>query len=205
MQTTVVRYPTQKPCSYADLFPLVKEATSGLERFVVLGESFSAPLAVRLAASNLSNLAGLVISAGFVCNPFPNHGFFLRAVARPMVFRLSPPDFVLEYYSLGPFPPSDLKQRVRRAVRSVRPRVLAGRVQEILSCDVREDLARVKVPIMYLQAADDRLVRSGCFDQVRKIQRSVVLVSLPGPHMILQREPRVCADATVKFCSLICM
>ena len=181
----------------------MKAAASDSEPFVVLGESFSAPLAVRLAASNLPNLAGLVISAGFVCNPFPNWGFFLRAVARPAVFRLSPPNFVLEYFSLGHQPPDDLKQSVRRAVRSVSPRVLAGRVQEILRCDVREDLARVKAPIMYLQAADDRLVGPQCSEQVRKIQRSAALVSVLGPHMILQRQPRSCAEAIVKFCSSI--
>lgn len=203
IRTTLVRYPALKPCTYADLFSLVVDATSDLEHFVVLGESFSAPLAVRLAASSPPNLAGLVISAGFVCTPFPNLGFLLKAAARPLVFRLSPPDFVLEYFSLGPSPPFDLKQSVRRVVRSVSPGVLASRVREILGCDVREDLARVKVPIMYLQATGDRLVGSRCFEEIRKIQPRSVLVSFPGPHMILQREPHVCANAVVEFCSSI--
>jgi pimeloyl-[acyl-carrier protein] methyl ester esterase len=203
IRTTIIRYPAQKPCNYADLFLLVKEAIAGLEQFVVLGESFSAPLAVRLAASNSPNLAGLIISAGFVCNPFPNWGFLLKAAARPLLFRLSPPDFIVEYFSLGSSPPSDLKQSVRRTVRSVGPRVLAGRVHEILSCDVRENLTRVKVPIMYLQAAGDRLVGSGCFEEILKVQRSAILVSLDGPHMILQRQPRPCADAVSEFCSSI--
>jgi pimeloyl-[acyl-carrier protein] methyl ester esterase len=203
IRTTIIRYPAQKPCNYADLFLLVKEAIAGLEQFVVLGESFSAPLAVRLAASNSPNLAGLIISAGFVCNPFPNWGFLLKAAARPLLFRLSPPDFIVEYFSLGSSPPSDLKQSVRRTVRSVGPRVLAGRVHEILSCDVRENLTRVKVPIMYLQAAGDRLVGSGCFEEILKVQRSAILVSLDGPHMILQRLPHPCADAVSEFCSSI--
>jgi pimeloyl-[acyl-carrier protein] methyl ester esterase len=203
IQATIVRYPPQQLLTYDDLFPLVLNSISGLEQFVALGESFSAPLAVRLAASNPPNLAGLVISAGFICNPFLNWGFLLKMAAQPVLFRLSPPDFALEYFSLGPVSSSDLKQRVRWAVRSVSPGVLAGRVREILSCDVREDLARVSVPIMYLQAANDHLVGSECFKEIRKIQRSASLVSISGPHMILQREPCRCADAIVKFCSSI--
>jgi pimeloyl-[acyl-carrier protein] methyl ester esterase len=203
IQTTIINYPAQKPCNYAKLFALVNEATAGLEQFVMLGESFSAPLAVRLAASNSPNLVGLIISTGFVCNPFPKWGFLHKAASRPLLFRISPPDFVVEYFSLGSSPPSDLKQSVRRAVRSVSPRVLADRVHQILSCDVREDLARVKVPVIYLQATDDRLVGSGCFDEIRKIQRSAMLASVDGPHMILQRQPRPCASIVAEFCSSI--
>ena len=168
IETTVVRYPAQQSHTYADLFSLVRKATSGLEKFVVLGESFSGPLAVRLAAVRPPNVAGLVISAGFVRRPFSKWGFLLKAAARPPLFRLSPPDFMVEYFSLGPMPPPDLKQSVRQAVQSVSPRVLAGRVREILTCDVTQDLARVNVPIMYLQAAGDRLVGPACFDEIRK-------------------------------------
>lgn len=203
IETTVVRYPPHQPSTYADLFSLVSDSTSGLEHFVVLGESFSAPLAVRLAALRPRNLAGLVICVGFVRNPLPNWEFLIKVLARPTIFRLPLPHFVLEYYLTGPAAPSDLKQKVHRAVRAVSPRVLAGRVREILGCDVREDLARVKVPIMYLQATGDRLVGSRCFDEIRKIHPCSVLVSFPGPHMILQREPHLCANAVVEFCSSI--
>lgn len=56
------------------------------------------------------------------------------------------------------------------------PGVLSGRVREVLDCDVRDDLRRTTVPLLYLEASDDRLLsvvqrgvfshQAGCFIQI---------------------------------------
>src|ERR1700730_1178460 len=78
---TVVTYPPNRLLSYAELLPLVKRAIPEFEPFVLLAESFSTPLAVDFAASNPSNLAALVICAGFVFKPLADWSAIAKAVA----------------------------------------------------------------------------------------------------------------------------
>jgi len=199
MSATVGRYPTHEFRTYAQLLDVVRELVAGLEPFVVLGESFSSPLAVHLAASQPENLAGLIICAGFVSNPFPRAKFIIKALARPFLFRLPRPDFIHKYFVSGSSTSPEFRERIRNTLHLVAPEVLAGRVQEILRCDTREDLIRTTVPIMYLQGAYDRLIRRRCFEEIRKIQPRVRLASVPAPHMVLQLKPREAADAIMKF------
>ena len=65
----VIRYPTDRNLSYAQLQAELRPVLSRSGPFVLLAESFSSPLAVRLAADAPSGLRGLVLCAGFVCPP----------------------------------------------------------------------------------------------------------------------------------------
>ena len=57
LEAKIVRYPADRPLSYVDLFPIALNSIP-TKPFVLLGESFSTPLAVRLAATNPSSLKG---------------------------------------------------------------------------------------------------------------------------------------------------
>jgi pimeloyl-[acyl-carrier protein] methyl ester esterase len=168
-------------------------------RFVLLAESFSTPLAVRLAATNPVNLAGLVICAGFVTNPLDRWLRIVRVLVRPSLFRRSLPDSILDYFLIGSHPPRDLRDTVHRTLRSVSPEVMALRARAVMNCDAREYLAKVQVPILYLQAAHDRLVKDRCFAEIKRLKPDTVLASILGPHLLLQREPHQGAEAIVKF------
>lgn len=50
IESIVVRYPTDQPLTYSELFPQVRAALPRSGPFVLLGESFSGPLALMLAA-----------------------------------------------------------------------------------------------------------------------------------------------------------
>ena len=50
IETKVLRYPADAPLSYAELLPRVRAELLQDEPFVLLGESFSGPLAIMLAA-----------------------------------------------------------------------------------------------------------------------------------------------------------
>jgi hypothetical protein len=56
LQTATVRYPLERCLSYSELEGLVRAAWSISEPFMLLAESFSTPLAIKDAASNLVNL-----------------------------------------------------------------------------------------------------------------------------------------------------
>lgn len=199
LEPRVVRYPADRFLSYEGLFPFVTEAIPEVRPFVLLAESFSTPLAVRLAATNPSNLTALIICAGFIKNPVPGLLPWMKTLVRPSLFSFSPPRFALEYFLIGAHASHELRDTVRRAVRSVPPDVIASRVRAVMACDARDELSQVRVPTLYLQAEQDRLVRKQCFQEIQQIKRDTILASIPAPHLVLQREPSKAADLIVRF------
>jgi pimeloyl-[acyl-carrier protein] methyl ester esterase len=197
--TTTVTYPTDRFLRYADLLSFVGAAVPQLERFVLVAESFSTPLAVRYATTNPPNLAGVVICAGFVGSPVHGWSGTMKALAKPWLFKLKPPRTVVEHFLLGQNAPSDLLQKLRHALQRVSPDVLSGRVQEVLDCDARDDLRRTTVPLLYLEAAYDRLLSSSCKNEFSHLRPDTLLRSVPAPHLLLQREPQKAANIIMAF------
>jgi len=199
LDARIVRYPANRLLSYAELFSLVVDAIPKTTPFVLLAESFSTPLAVKLAATNPSSMRRLVICAGFIKNPVTGWLLRMRAFVRPALFRVQPPRFVLEHFLIGACAPRELEDAVRRTLRSVSPDVIALRVRAVMACDAREELVRVRVRTLYLQAEQDRLVRKSCFKEIQDLKRDAIFASIPAPHFVLQREPRKAADLIVHF------
>src|ERR1700676_3893798 len=85
---TTVAYPSDRFLSYTDLHPFVSAAVPQSDRFVLVAESFSTPLAVRYAATNPRNLAAVIICAGFVGSPVHGWSGAVRALAKPWLFRM---------------------------------------------------------------------------------------------------------------------
>lgn len=198
LSVNVVRYPTERFLSYSELVPRVRQVVPK-RPFLLAAESFSTPLAATFAATRPPNLVGLVLCAGFITNPIGSWSLLVRILARPWLFRFSPPDTALEYFLIGARPPVALATGVREALRLVNPGVLAERVRAALKCDAREDLARTDIPLMYIQAEGDRLVGTRCLREVQRLRPDTVLVSIPAPHLLFQREPRKAAEAIVSF------
>ena len=198
---TTVTYPTDRFLPYANLRPFVGAAVPQLERFVLVAESFSTPLAVWYAATNPPNLAAVVICAGFVGSPVHGWSGAVRALAKPWLFRMKPPQTIVEYFLVGPNAPSDLLQKLRDALQRVNPDVLSGRVQEVLDCDARDDLRQTTVPLLYLEATHDRLLSSSCKKDFSYLRPDTLFRSVPAPHLLLQREPQKAATIIMAFIS----
>lgn len=196
---TSVAYPKDRFLSYRDLQPIVNAAVPQSERFVLIAESFSTPLAVRYAATRAANLAAVVICAGFIGSPIGSWSAVVKAVAKPWFFRLSPPRLVLKYFLAGKNATPTLVQNLRRTLQAVSPEVLSARVGEVLDCDASDDLRRTTVPLMYLQATNDRLLSSSCRDEFFQIRPDIVHKQIPAPHLLLQREPQKAAMLITTF------
>lgn len=98
---TVVAYPPDKFLSYTDLRSFVSAAAPQSERFVLVAESFSTPLAISYAATNPPNLVAVVICAGFLESPVHDWFGIVKALAKPWLFSLGPPRTIVEYFLLG--------------------------------------------------------------------------------------------------------
>jgi pimeloyl-ACP methyl ester carboxylesterase len=95
--------------------------------------------------------------------------------------------------------PESLHAAVRAAIRSVKPAVLTERLRQVLTVDARLALSKVSVPILLIQAQQDRLVGQSCLDDIERIKPQIKVAQIRGPHLILQREPQRTADIVAEF------
>src|SRR2546427_4004931 len=102
------------------------------------------------AAMHPPNLAGLVLCAGFVTNPIRAWSLPAKVFVRPLSFRLSPPDLILEHFLIGADAPPALTLAVRQAVHCVSPTVLARRGHAVLGCDAGRDLTPGGGSMLYI-------------------------------------------------------
>lgn len=196
----VVGYPTDKALDYEGLLPLVK-ATVPKGPFVVVGESFSGPLALMLASCRPPGLRGVVLCATFVRPPMSilkKLGCFVR----PWMFRIQPL-WLLSFVLLGRHGFGKLGRQLRSAVRSVSAYAFAERARAVAGVDVTAELKTCEAPILYLQAAGDMVVGRRCWELVRSVRSDAELKVLPGPHLVLQVSAREAAATLGEFCELV--
>ena len=196
-----VRYPADHVVGYAELEALVWAAMPTGEPFVLVAESYSTPLAIQIAATLPEGLRGLVLCAGFATSPVKGLLQDLIAMLPLTTLRLAFPTFVVRRFLVGNDAPEALVRDVVSEIGWVEPEVLAARAREMLLCNVRAELARVQVPIRYLRPAEDRLVSLECLEEILRIQLGTAVTTIDGPHMLLQREPTLCAEMVAEFVS----
>jgi pimeloyl-ACP methyl ester carboxylesterase len=201
IETVQVRYPTDIAISYPKLLEVVASAAPRESPYILVAESFSTPLAVEFAASKPTGLKAVVLCAGFVTSPVKGWRRSILTFTAPLLFRGIPPNFVLRTLLLdGPVDESILKA-LRSAIASVEPSVLRQRLRDVLGCDARDALAAIGVPVLYMQAARDRLVGKGSAEEIRSIARAFDLVKMDGPHLLIQARPDQTAAAVLAFMS----
>lgn len=194
-----VRYPNDRCLPYAELIETVRATCPLSAPIVLLAESFSTPLAIQYAATNPANLKGLVLCAGFVTSPVLGLRRLLYSLLMPVLFRIKLPEFAAKRWLVGADAPSALLNAIRNAITSVQPKVLVSRVHAVFECDVRAELKQVTVPILYIQAQQDRLVKASSVENIKRIKPQTTVARVDGPHLVLQKEPRRAAEVTWEF------
>jgi pimeloyl-ACP methyl ester carboxylesterase len=193
-----VAYPPDEPKDYSALLPLVLSALPKDHPFLILGESFSGPLAIMAAATRPTGLCGVVLCASFVRNPLWFRPRWLRHLVHPIAFQffhlLSPIKTILGGYST-----SELRRLLAQALEPVRPSVLACRARAILEVDVRAELQACPVPVLYLQAQSDRVVHRQNLSDVQSAFPALKIAQIPAPHLLLQTQPHAAVEAITEF------
>ncbi len=185
----VLSYPPDEPLGYDALVARVRPRLPR-RRFVLLAESFSGPVAIRLAAERPEGLEALVLAATFLHAPLNPLLHPIRGLVGARLFGFPMPAAVVRWFMAGTDAPDAIVEEVRRAVAAVRPEVLAHRSAEALRVDVRADLARVEVPVLVLAPTRDRLVRTDVAGDVLAIRPDAEIALVDAPHMVLQRCPQ---------------
>lgn len=200
LHTIVVRYPESVSLDYAALIALARDKLPTEEEFFILGESFSGPVAVSLAAQAPRNLRGLILCASFVRSPVRWPSLHRHLTGLLPFGRI--PAAAWSIPLLGWFADSEARRLLAGAISMVHPDNLRARIRAVLSVDVRENTLAVKVPFLYLQASSDWIVPKSASVEIRELAPALQVVELLGPHMLLQISPGPAARSIEAFVNM---
>lgn len=190
-----IAYPPDQPLGYAALGEHVRRSLTdlGKQRFVVLGESFSGPIAAMLAASPPPGLVGVVLGCSFLRNPRPTLGWLRWVQAALPLGHV--PLAMLSRALLGREVTPAWRAALDNALAPVTVPVRRARLEAVVMVDAVPALAAARVPVLYLRALHDRVVPASAGRLVASTLPGVRLVDLEGPHFLLQARPMQAAQA----------
>ncbi len=192
----VVRYP-DAPIGYDALIAHARRSLPPSDDFFLLGESFSGPVAVALAAEGHPRLRGLILSAAFISNPLP----WTSPIA-PLV-EVAPvtggPASLLTRALLGQFSTPSRRLMIGASLAQTSRTTIRARLRAIAEVDMSDQLAAVTVPILYLRASHDRVVPQSAGELVTQIKPETTVVTVGAPHFLLQVGVSEAAQAIRAF------
>jgi pimeloyl-ACP methyl ester carboxylesterase len=197
LQPLVLTYPPNERLGYAELAERVETQLPAADDYVLLGESFSGPVATLVAGRSPPRLRGLILACSFVRTPRPALAPFRRLarfLPNPAV-ALGPLSFAL----MGRHATPSLRRVLAEAISSVDPGVMRHRAAVALSANACDSLAAVTCPVLYLQAAEDMVVPARCAVEVQRLCAQIQIASLPGPHFLLQTQAAAAAARIEAF------
>lgn len=197
VKTLAVDYPRDRPLAHAELAALVKPMLPVGKPFVLVGESFSGPVALQLAAERPHGLRGVVLSTSFAANPRPGLARFAD-LARTVPAQALPTS-VFTFWLLGRWTTPKLRADFAQVLATVDSGVLAERLVACLRTDVRALLPAIDVPLLYLRGTRDRLVPPTAGELIAKQARRARIVDLEAPHCLLQAIPAQAAKVVREF------
>lgn len=188
----VVGYPDDPSWGYREHADFVLREHVPDGPFVVVGESFSGPVAVSVGAACPDGLRGVVLVNSFVVRPSWNAFSRLpweRVLSRPV------PRWVVGWHLVGWDRADDLLPVIRAANRKMSGATKAARLRAVFAVDVRDDLRRIEAPTLYLRGTRDRLVPGWCVRQAELARPDLRVARFIGPHLLLQVRPERCWEA----------
>lgn len=194
---TVIRYQHDRVQTYAELETEVRLQLPSSEEFVLLGESFSGPIALSIATTPPSNLKGVVLVATFAQNPQPLLRY-LRFALRFISIKLTP-DALINFALLGRDRTPTLRRLLKEAIEQLEVRVLQTRLREVLDVDYLARAGQVTLPCLYLRANRDSLVLKQASDTLIRVLKEVQTIDIDAPHFLLQVAPEVAASHVKSF------
>ena len=193
----VISYPTHEVKSYAELTDYVLEKISAIEgRFVVVGESFSGPIAVFLAANHIRGLSGIILVATFIHPPYFS---FFKYLPWTLIFKLAKPVYWLRI-KVSNANKANILKAASIELQKVKPPVLAARVKAALTVDAVSSLEKVNIPVVYFRANYDVVVPAWNVKKILTVKPDVKVISFNTHHFLLQSAPHAAWQTISNLC-----
>jgi pimeloyl-[acyl-carrier protein] methyl ester esterase len=196
-EPVVARYPNDPQLGYPELEPLARAVLPHDRPFFLLGESFSGPIAISLAASSPPGLRGLILCCTFARSPHPLLPLAAAAIKPFPAVRV--PAFIQCRNLFGRFDSPRLRAQLAELRGLVSANTLKARLEFVAHVNVSDELRRVAVPILYLRAKRDRVVLRAAGEYIKRVRPDTELVEFDAPHLLLQTIPQDARSAIQNF------
>lgn len=179
-KTVIVSYPPDVPLTYDELAAFVQRTLPANEPFILVGESFSGPVALMLAASQPPWLRGVVLVCSFARSPAPALPAALRRFVALIPFWRVPVAWGAALL-LGRFSSERLRAPLTAAIHAVSASVWKARLEAVLAVDVTQRLRQIEVPILYLRASEDLVVPRSAAELIMRGCSNARITEIEGP------------------------
>ncbi len=193
----VVRYPDQETWGYAELELAARAALPETGPLFILGESFSGPLAVRLAAAHPGRVVGLILCASFVRNPRPALSW-LRPLVRALPLSIAPTALIAPWL-FGARAPAHMRFALAETLARISAATLKTRLRAAMEADVSAVFSGLDMPVLYLRARQDRIVPRPASELAVRLNPRTRVIDIDAPHFLLQTAPALAAQAIINF------
>ena len=196
VEPIVVSYPPDEKLSYGKLVEHVMSRLPKDEVYILIGESFSGPIAYEIALRQPGNMKAVVFVASFLKPPQRLVLGLTKLLPRSLLLSLPIPAFVIKLFMLGSKASTKLVDLFRLSLSKVSAKVLAYRLDEIANLDIK--LQQCNIKAIYIQASDDYLVPDQCVEAFKGVMDNLEVYRVDGPHFILQANAQACVDILMK-------
>jgi pimeloyl-ACP methyl ester carboxylesterase len=197
-----IRYPVELPADIDAYVAYVERQITGERRVVLLAESFSGPIAIRLAARLAERVEALVLCASFATQPhvlvrWTSHApqAFLSSLARQR--------WALRWFCVGRHAPDSLLDAVQTELAQLSGHTIKRRLRMLAAPDAANALAGLRIPVLLLQPRQDRLLDPWAPKRLEQLARGAHIERLDGPHFLLQADPQACWRKLADWLTLI--
>jgi len=191
-EVRVVTYPGDHCGGYEELEAIARAAIPEDRPYILLGESFSGPIAMSIAASAPKQLRGLVLCCTFATNPRP------ALSSLKALLGITPMKMLPAAWMIG----AQMRAPLKAALGRVTSAALRARMRAVLAVDVRDRLAQCDVPVLYLRATRDWLVPRAAARLIATIKPTTRTIEFDAPHFLLQTAPQQAANEIAAFVRL---
>jgi pimeloyl-ACP methyl ester carboxylesterase len=194
VEPEVIAYPENEALSYRQLEALVTGKLPHGDDYVLLGESFSGPIGLSIAAKSPVGLRGLILCCTFAKSP------------RPLLARLggllpvsAVPERLRNTMLLGESGKSAAALSLSQVLQHIPDSVLKHRIHEVSVSNVDTLLGMIEMPVLYLRATQDRLIPRKTADMMIGKIKTGAVIDIKGPHMLLQANPSDTSESVLSF------
>jgi len=198
VKPVVVSYPTDRPLDYTGHLDIVMAALPDDRPFVLLGESFSGPLALMAAARHPGGLRGVILCATFVTWPLTLAASVARLLVSLGLFRLKSRRLFVRLL-LGRNATDELRALFSGALARLKPEVLDARARAVMDVDCTAALRECRVQLLTMVADNDRIVARRCAESIHRIRPDSEIAHFSAPHLILQCAPTAAVRDICRF------
>lgn len=191
----IIRYPPDQALSYAELTEIAERSLPPTGSIVLLGESFSGPISITLAARHPQRVIAVVLCCSFCRSPHPQ----LRYLPLSLLPMLKTPATWIARWVLARFSRPELSAQIGNALKPLSAAALRSRLRGVLTLDVRDTLSQLTVPMLYLQSNSDRLVPNAAAMEICAHAPQTRIERIDGAHFLLQTSPVAAAQAIGRF------